>query len=64
MAETQIAEVTVGFVNPPKEGKKRGSIKASDGNYYWGSAAQINLFSKGETCRIEYESSPKEGGEL
>ena len=55
-------EITVQYVNFPKEGKRRGSIKTAEGEYYWADAATLKRFSKGEVCTLEYDSSPKEGG--
>ena len=57
-----VAEITCQFVNPPKPGKRNGSIKSAEGDYYWGSQATIAEFRQGEVCKIEYTTKPKEGG--
>jgi hypothetical protein len=55
-------EITCQYVNFPKEGKRRGSIKTSEGVYYWTDAAMLKRFSVGEVCTIEYDTAPKDGG--
>lgn len=54
---TEVAEVTVQFVNPPKEGKKRGSIKTAEGISFWGPMTLLRQFSPGEVCKIEFSTS-------
>lgn len=49
------AEITVAFVNEPKEGKKNGSIKAADGQYYSVPPHMLPQFAKGMRCRVEYK---------
>lgn len=64
MAQPQIvesAEITVQYVNPPKAGKKWGSIKATDGAYYSGPPAMLDRFRQGETCKIEYTLGGSDG---
>ena len=56
------AEITCQFINHPKEGKRRGSIKSSEGKYYWADGATLKRFSVGEVCTIEYDSKPRDGG--
>lgn len=58
------ATVKVDFVNPPKEGKKRGSIKGADGKYYWGTPAQIAMFQKGGTYTFEFDSKADDSGKV
>ena len=55
-------EITVQYVNFPKEGKRRGNVKTSDGVYYWTDAATLKRFSQGEVCTIQYDTAPKDGG--
>lgn len=50
------SEITVQFVNYPKEGKRNGSIKSSEGDYYWGSETTLKQFQKGEVCTIEWNT--------
>ena len=57
-----VAEITCQFVNPPKPGKRNGSIKSAEGDYYWGSQATIAEFRQGEVVKIEYTTKPKDGG--
>lgn len=59
--QTEVTEITVQYVNPPKEGKKWGSIKAADGNYYYGPPATLSRYQVGETCKIEFELGGKDG---
>ena len=56
------AEITIQYVNFPKEGKKRGSIKSSEGKFYWAGADLLRRFTKGEVCVIEYASTPRDDG--
>ena len=56
------AEITVQYVNAAKPGKKMGSIKSSEGDYYNCAPTMLHLFQVGEVCKIEYETSPKQGG--
>ena len=55
------AEITVQFVNPPKPGKKWGSIKDTKGAYYGGPPAILAKFQPGETCEIEYTLGGTDG---
>lgn len=56
------AEITCQYVNFPKAGKRRGSIKSSEGDYYWGSDTTLRQFAVGEVCTVEYDTQPKDGG--
>lgn len=47
------ATVTVSYVNPPKPGKKMGSIKCGD-VYYGVWPDKLSLFQAGQTYNIEY----------
>ena len=55
-------ELTIQYVNPPKTGKRFGSIKSSEGDTYWGSGQTINQFRQGEVCQIEYTESTGQDG--
>ena len=55
-------EITCQYINPPKEGKRRGNIKSAEGEYYWTDGTMLKRFSKGEVCTIEYDTAPKDGG--
>ena len=48
------ATVTVRYVNPPKDGGKRGSIKTVDDEFYGVWPETFHLFEPGRTYRIEY----------
>ena len=56
------AEIEIAYVNAPKEGKKMGSIKTSDGTFYNVFPDKLSQFAKGAKYRIEYEARPKDGG--
>jgi hypothetical protein len=51
------ARITVQYVNPPKAGKKRGTIKDSDGNIYGVFPDKISLFQPGGTYDVEIRES-------
>ena len=52
-----VAEITVQYVNFAKPGKKFGSVKSSEGNYYWGPDKLLHAFQQGEVCKIEYSEN-------
>ena len=56
------AEITVQYINAPKPGKKQGSIKSSEGDYFYCAPTMLHLFQVGEVCKIEFTETPKEGG--
>ena len=56
------AEITCQYVNAAKPGKKMGSIKSSEGDYYYCQQHLLNLFSVGEVCKVEFTEKPKDGG--
>src|SRR5512138_751926 len=58
---SELAEITVQYVNPPKEGKKWGNVKSSDGTLYWGSPAALAQVKPRENCKLEYDSGGKDG---
>lgn len=50
--------VTVQYVNPPKEaGKSYGSIKTQDGKFISVHKDKLNLFQKGGSYVVEYETT-------
>lgn len=56
------ADITVQYVNPPKEDGKNGSVKASDGTYYYVRPEMLGQFSRNMKCKVEYRASPKKDG--
>ena len=58
---TETAEITVAYINDPKPGKKWGTIKATDGNYYWGPPSMLSRYKPGETCKVEFELGGNDG---
>ena len=56
------AEITVQYINNAKPGKKMGSIKSSEGEYYYCAPTMLHLFQMGEVCKVEFTERPKEGG--
>ena len=55
-----MTQVTVKFVNPPKEGKKLATIKAQDDKYYYYDPKKFN-FVKGETYEIDTRDDDYQG---
>jgi hypothetical protein len=53
--------MTVKYVNPPKAGKQRGSIKATDGQILGVFADKLHLFEPGSTYEIEYTETISNG---
>lgn len=58
-----VANVTVAFVNQPKEGSKKGSIKTDTGEFFGVWQEKLGLFSKGGKYTIEYETDMYQGKE-
>lgn len=56
------ATVKVLFVNQPKEGQRKGSIKGDDGNYYGVWPDKLSLFQKGQTYTFEYTEQTAQNG--
>jgi hypothetical protein len=48
------AAISVAFVNQPKEGKTKGSIKTNEGEYYEVFPNQLGLFRPGASYEIDY----------
>ena len=55
----ETAEITVQYVNYPKEGKKYGSIKSSEGDYFSAMPPMLRMFTTGEVCTIEFKTTPE-----
>ena len=53
--------IKVQFVNQPKEGKKKGSIKTEDGRYFDVWPNMLSQFSRGESYEITTESREWQG---
>ena len=53
----QKATVTVDFVNPPKDGKKFGSIKTKELGYVSVWPDKLDNFKKGQKYTIQYETT-------
>ena len=53
--------VTVKYVNPPKEGKKRGTIKTTDDQFIGVWADKIHLFEVGKTYDLELTETESNG---
>lgn len=48
--------ITVQYVNPPKEGKKQGSVKTSDGRFFGVYPELLSAFPSAGTYEIEFKS--------
>lgn len=60
--QTRTGDLNIGFVNPVKPGKKNGSIKSKEGDFYLCPPAMLSQFAQGETCKIEFkEETGKDG---
>lgn len=57
-----LTDITVQFVNQPKPGKRMGSIKSSEGEYYGCPPTLLGQFRAGEVCKIDFNETPKDGG--
>lgn len=55
------ATVTVRYVNPPKDGGKRGSIKTIDDEFYGVWPETFHLFEPGRTYHVEYSERTQDG---
>lgn len=56
-----IANVTVAYVNQPKDGAKKGTIKTEDGQYYGVWADKLFQYAQGGKYTVEYEESTYQG---
>lgn len=57
------ATIVAEYVNPPKPGKKQGSVKGNDGHYYGVDPSQLGQFTQGGTYTIEYDTRIFQGKE-
>lgn len=53
--------MTIAYINPPKPGKQRGSIKGTDGRFLGCFADKFHLFEIGQTYDVEYNEIPMNG---
>ncbi len=53
--------ITVKYVNPPKAGKKKGSIKTADGQMFWVWANKLPEFTPDMIYEIEYSEEQWNG---
>ena len=60
----EIADITVAYVNPPKDGKRLGSIKSGAGEYFGCAPGLLNEFRQGEQCKIEFSSRKAPDGKV
>jgi hypothetical protein len=60
-AITKTATVTVQYVNLPKQGRKSGSIKDVDGQFFGVWPTMLAQFQEGETYEIEYTEKTVNG---
>jgi hypothetical protein len=54
-------QIEVAYVNDPKPGGKKGSVKTKDGAYYGVWADKLSLFKPGGTYEVEYDESQFQG---
>ena len=52
-----VEEIQVAYVNPPKPGKKMGSIKSTAGDYYSVYPDKLGLFTVGQVYSIQVDVS-------
>src|ERR1700686_3180521 len=56
--------MTIAYINPPKPGKQRGSIKGTDGRFLGCFADKFHLFEIGQTYDVNYNEVPMNGSLL
>ena len=61
MSTMQTFHGTIAYINPPKEGKKKGSVKLEDGNYIGMWPNQLDQFSQGQAVTLLCESNEFQG---
>lgn len=59
-----VANITVAFVNPPKAGQKKGSVKAEDGTYYGVWPDKLHQYVKGGHYTVEYDEQTGSDGRI
>ena len=57
----EMTRITVAFVNQPKPGKKKGSIKTADGRYFYAWPKQLAQFQNGRVYDVGYIESGEAG---
>jgi hypothetical protein len=55
------AVIKVAFANPPREGKKRASVKTDDGDFFLVFPEKLGLFQPGRTYRVEFSEKDYKG---
>ena len=53
--ELYTTRIEVKYVNPPREGQKTGSVKATDGKYYNVWPEKLDQFTEGQSYEVEVE---------
>ena len=53
--EPYTTRIEIQYVNPPREGKKTGSVKATDGKYYNVWPEKLDQFIEGQSYEVEVE---------
>ena len=56
-----VANITVAYVNPPKEGQKKGSVKTESGEYYGVWSDKLHQYAKGGQYTVEYDVDTYKG---
>jgi hypothetical protein len=57
----ETTDITVQYINDPKPGKKWGSIKSVEGDYYFAPPVMLKQYRLGEVCKIEFELGGGDG---
>ena len=57
-----IVTVTAQYVNDVQAGRRNGSIKTPQGEYYGVPPAMLSQFTKGGTYEVEYATSTSQAG--
>lgn len=56
-----IEQITVAYVNPPKDGAKKGSVKDMHGRYFGVWPDKLAQYEKGQTYEVEYDTQEYNG---
>ena len=59
---TQLMQIEVAYVNPPKEGAKKGSIKTKDGKYISVWPDKLNQFTVGGRYSVNVDATTTDEG--
>jgi len=57
----ETTDITVQYINDPKPGKKWGSVKSTNGDFYFCPPAMLRQYKVGESCKIEFELGGNDG---